>query len=122
MANPNRIAPDAMAKSGRKAKVIGFGDKLVLSDGKRAVELYHIKGGPHVDNFTMVYLPKERLLIEADAYTPLAPKAPPPSPPNQNNVNLVENIERLQLVVERILPLHGRMVPVQELWYTTGRK
>lgn len=122
MANANRIAPDRLAKSGKKAKVMGFGDKLVLSDGKRAVELYHIKGGPHVDNFLMVYLPRERLLIEADAYTPGAPNAPTPTPINVNNANLVENIERLQLVVERVLPLHGRMVPAGELWHAVGRK
>jgi glyoxylase-like metal-dependent hydrolase (beta-lactamase superfamily II) len=120
-ANANRISPDRLAKSGRKAKVMGFGDKLVLSDGKRAIELYHIKDGPHVDNFLMVYLPKERLLIEADAFTPGPAGAKPPSPVNVNNANLVENIERRQLVVERVLPLHGRMVPAAELWNAVGR-
>ena len=34
---------------------------------------------------------------------------------NLNNVNLAANIERLGLPVERILPLHGRVVPVTEL-------
>ena len=69
----------------------------------------------------MVYLPKEKLLIQADAYTPLPPNAPPPSPPNANNVNLVDNIERLKLAVDRILPLHGRVVPVAELYATASR-
>ena len=27
----------------------------------------------------MAYLPKEKLLIEADAYTPLPPNTPPPA-------------------------------------------
>jgi hypothetical protein len=69
----------------------------------------------------MVYLPKERLLIQADAYTPLPPNAKPPSPPNANNVNLIENIERLKLSVDRILPIHGRVVPLAELYTTAGR-
>jgi len=70
----------------------------------------------------MVYLPKEKLLIEADEYTPGPPKAAPPAKPNANNVNLVQNIERLKLAVDRILPLHGRIVPLAELYAAIGRE
>ena len=68
----------------------------------------------------MVLLPKEKLLIEADAYTPAAPNPPPPAVPNANNVNLIENVERLKLDVDRIAPIHGRVVPLSEL-YTTAK-
>jgi hypothetical protein len=121
LANPNRVSPDLLAKSGRKGKVIGAGKKMVIADGSRSVEIHEISDSVHALPFLMVYLPKEKLLIEADAYTPLAPNAAPPSPPNANNVNLVANIERLQLQVDRILPLHGRVVPVAELYRTIGR-
>ena len=70
----------------------------------------------------MVHLPKEKLLIEADAYTPGAPNTPPPPTPNANNVNLIDNIERLNLEVDRILPLHGRVVPMAELYAAAQRK
>lgn len=33
-----------------------------------------------------------------------------------NHVNLIENIERLKLSVDRILPLHGRVVPLADLY------
>jgi glyoxylase-like metal-dependent hydrolase (beta-lactamase superfamily II) len=121
-ANPSRVSPDLLAKSGRKAKVIGAKDRMVMSDGARSVEIHYIRNSIHAVPFLMVWLPKERLLIEADAYTPLAPNAAPPSPPNANNVNLVENIERLKLPVDRILPLHGRIVPLAELYRTVGKK
>ncbi len=120
-ANANRISPDLFARSGRKAKFIAAGEKLVLKDAARVVEIHHIRDSVHAVPFLMVYLPKEKLLIEADAYTPLAPNAAPPSPANANNVNLVQNIERLKLTVERILPLHGRVVPLAELYRTIGR-
>ncbi|MBK8073644.1 MAG: hypothetical protein IPK34_17195 [Ramlibacter sp.] len=42
--------------------------------------------------------------------TPGAPTHRPPAVPNANNANLLENIERQKLAVDRILPLHGRMV------------
>ena len=90
--------------------------KLEIGDATRSVEVHRIVGGPHSDSFVMVYLPKERLLIEADAYTPAPPNTPPPAVANANNVNLVDNIERLKLGIERILPLHGRVVPLAELY------
>ena len=122
LAAKNRIAPDLLTKSGKKAKVMAVGDKLEMSDATRKIEIHRIKDGVHNDAFLMVYLPKEKLLIEADAYSPLPPNAPPPAVPNANHVNLVQNIERLNLAVDRILPLHGRVVPLAELHRTIGRK
>ena len=92
-----------------------------MKDASRTVEIHRIKDSVHADTFLMVYLPKERLLIEADVYTPLAPNAPVPNPVNALNVELVQNIERLKLGVDRILPLHGRIVPLAELHRTIGR-
>jgi hypothetical protein len=69
----------------------------------------------------MVYLPKEQLLIHADAYTPLPPNTPPPSPPSPFSVALADNIARLGLTVDRLLPLHGRIVPLADLHRAIGR-
>ena len=120
-ATPNKINPDRLTQSGRKAQVLAVNDKLVMNDGTRTLEIHSIRDSVHSDAFLMVYLPKERLLIEADAYTPSPPNTPPPAQPNANNVNLVENIERLKLSVERILPLHGRVVPLSELYTAVGK-
>jgi len=120
-ANPNKINPDRLAKSGKKAKFRTVNEKLVLSDGTRSVELHHVHGSVHTDTFLMAYLPKEKLLIEADEFTPGPPNAPPPAQPNPYHVNLIENIERLNLSADRILPLHGRIATVAEL-YTAARK
>lgn len=120
-ANPSRITPDLLAKSGKRGSVIGVGETMTMKDASRTVEIHRIKDSVHADTFLMVYLPKERLLIEADVYTPLAPNAPVPNPVNALNVELVQNIERLKLGVDRILPLHGRIVPLAELHRTIGR-
>jgi glyoxylase-like metal-dependent hydrolase (beta-lactamase superfamily II) len=121
-ANPNRIRPDALAQSGRKARIIGIKGKGEFSDGQRRVEIYPIEASVHASGFLMVYLPNEKLLIEADAFTPGPPNAAPPATPNDNHVNLAHNIERLKLDVARILPLHGRMVPLAELYTAIGKK
>ena len=122
MANPNSIKPDAMQTSGKKAVVTGVSGKRSFTDGVRVVDVYYIEGSVHANGFLMVHLPKEKLLIEADAYTPGAPNTPTPVVPNALHVNLVQNIERLRLGVDQILPLHGRVVPVSELYTAIGKK
>jgi glyoxylase-like metal-dependent hydrolase (beta-lactamase superfamily II) len=120
-ANPARITPDALAKSGRKAKVVGVNGKMVMRDALRTVELYHIADTDHGDSMLKVYLPKEKLLVEADVFTPLPPNAPAPNPVNAYHVDLIESIEKNKLAVERILPLHGRVVPIAELYRMVGK-
>jgi glyoxylase-like metal-dependent hydrolase (beta-lactamase superfamily II) len=120
-ATPNRIAPDRLAQSGRRATFLAVNDRATLSDGVRTIDIHRIADSVHNDTFLMVHLPKEKILIEADAYTPLAPGAQPPATPNANNVNLIGNIERLKLQVERIAPLHGRVVPLADLYTTASR-
>ena len=115
LANPNSIRPDAMATSGRRATVTGVSGERTFSDGERTVRVYMIDDSVHARGFMMVWLPKERLLVEADAFTPGPPNTPPPAVVNANNLNLSDNIRRLNLDVDRILPLHGRMVSVSEL-------
>ena len=120
LAAPATVGPDHLAKSGRKATVEGVRDRRALTDGTRTVEVRHIAGSAHADDLLMVYLPKEKFLIEADAYTPPAPNAAPMTPPNPFTVNLAENITKQNLAVDQVLPLHGRMVPVAELHKAAG--
>ena len=121
LSQPNAVRPDALAQAGRKPGFVPVSDKLEIGDASRAVEVHRIVGGPHSDSLVMVYLPNDKLLIEADAFTPAPPNTAPPAVPNANNVNLIDNIERLKLAVERILPLHGRVVPATELYSAAGR-
>ena len=122
LANPNSIRPDAMQTSGRRASVLGVSGERSYTDGDRTVRIYMIDDSVHARGFMMVWLPKERLLVEADAYTPAPANTPPPTVANLNNVNLADNIQRLRLDVDRILPLHGRIVPLSELHTFIGRR
>lgn len=58
----------------------------------------------------MAFLPKEKILVEADLYTPPAPNAPAPAanaPVNPNALALLTDLETLRLDFDTILPLHG---------------
>jgi glyoxylase-like metal-dependent hydrolase (beta-lactamase superfamily II) len=121
LAAPATIHPDRLARSGRTGTVESVRDRQTLTDGARIVEIHHIAGNLHHDGLLMVYLPREKLLIEADAFTPLPPDTPPPMPASPFQVNLADNIARLGLAVDQLLPLHGRIVPLAELYRTIGR-
>jgi glyoxylase-like metal-dependent hydrolase (beta-lactamase superfamily II) len=120
LAAPATLAPDHLAKSSRKAVVEGVRDRRVLTDGARTVEIHHIAGNSHADGLLMVYLPKEKLLSEADVFTPPAAGTPPPMPPSPFTMNFAENLKRLNLAIDRLLPLHGRIVPIADLHAAIG--
>jgi glyoxylase-like metal-dependent hydrolase (beta-lactamase superfamily II) len=104
---PRTLNPDRLAKETRAATFETFADKHVLTDGRRSIEVHHIAGNGHNDAFAMVYLPAERLLVEVDAWAPLAPNQPPPPAPSPFAVNLLDNIQKLKLDVRQIAALHG---------------
>ena len=108
------IVQDALARSPRAVRVEGVTTKRVLVSGTRKVEIYHIRGSQHAATLLMVYLPTEKLLIEADVFTP-PPANATTLPPAPFVKNLAENIDRLGLDVERIVPIHGRVVPIADL-------
>ena len=94
-----------------------MGDNMVLTDGARSVELYQIVGNGHHDGIVMAYLRKEKLLVEADVFSPFGI----PKTPNPYSVNLEANVRRLNIDVERILPIHGNVVPYVELMKAIGK-
>lgn len=104
---PHTLNPDRLATANKAAAFETVGDTHALTDGRRTIELHKIAGGGHNDAFLMVYLPAEKILIQVDAWAPLAPNQPPPATPSPYAINLYENVERLKLDVRRIASLHG---------------
>jgi glyoxylase-like metal-dependent hydrolase (beta-lactamase superfamily II) len=112
-ANPRTINPDRLAKSGRKPVFEGIVGSRVFRDETREMAVYHYAGNMHNPGMLMVFLPKERILIEADSFSPTA--APGENPGAVANlVHWYESVERLRLPVEQIIPIHGRLTTLEE--------
>jgi glyoxylase-like metal-dependent hydrolase (beta-lactamase superfamily II) len=121
-AAPRTLNPDRLARSQKVAKFETLTDKHVLTDKNRNIEIHSIAGSGHNDAFLMIYLPKEKILIQGDAFTTLAADAPPPTV-SPYTTNLIENIERLKLDVQQHATLHGpRVATMAELRTLVGRK
>ena len=104
---PRTLNPDLLARTKRKPRFETFVTSLVLEDAAHPIEIHCVEGSGHNDAFALVYLPAQKILIEADAWTPTPPGAAPPATVNPLWVNLYRNVERLKLNVQRIAPLHG---------------
>ena len=69
----------------------------------------------------LAYLPKEKILVEADDFTPAAPNAPSTGPRSHaGTVNLYNDLQQMKLDVVTIAPLHGFVVPFSELQKAAG--
>ena len=120
---PRTINPDRLATSKKAATFKTSFDKLVLTDGRRPIEVHHLARNGHNDAFLMIFLPSEGILIEGDAYTPPQAGVAPPAMPNPYSVNLYETIQRLKLNVRQIAALHGpRVTTMADLRAFIGQK
>ncbi len=97
-ARRHHLVADALAARPRVPHIEAIEARHVITHGA-TVELHHVRGSAHGQAMLMVYLPVARVLVAAD----LSP------------AELVANIDRLGLDVERIVPLHGRVMPVSQL-------
>ena len=120
---PHTINPDRLAASKKALKIQTVGAKGTLTDGTRTIELHLLTNYEHTGDMLVVYLPKEKILAEPDAFTP------PATPTTALVVTAVpyaaalyDNIQRLKLDVQTIAPLHGaRTSTVAELAKSAGR-
>src|SRR5262245_7724335 len=122
---PHTLNPDKAQQNGKKPVVEAVGEKKVLTDGTRVVELYHMTNFGHHDGMLLAYFPKEKVLLEADAYNPQPTTATAPNPPSPYTTSLLANIQRLKLDVKRIVPVHypadNRVVTLEEVTKWVGR-
>ncbi len=120
-AGPRTLNPDRLAQSKKRARFQSVGDRGQLTDGSRTIDL-HVIPTRHNSGILAVYLPAEKIAIEADLFTPLAANAPPPATPNPFSIEFADQVKKLQLDVAKILALHGpRVTTMEDLNKAIGR-
>ena len=110
----------------------GGAAKYVVSDGERVLEIFHVQDmayeledpsyaqGNTSADMLMVYLPKEKILINADLYSPPAEGAPMPKPTAAMRT-LYQNMLKQKLDVVRHVPIHGRIGTNDEFLKIVGK-
>jgi glyoxylase-like metal-dependent hydrolase (beta-lactamase superfamily II) len=126
LSGTRELAPDAMARSGRKPVIETVGDKRVFTDGTQTVEIHNIKGLPHADGMLIAYIPSARIVAYADMFNLVPPGQPPvPNPPVVGTQVFVANLERLGLDWENVISVHAptpdRPITRRDILATLGR-
>jgi glyoxylase-like metal-dependent hydrolase (beta-lactamase superfamily II) len=126
--DPHTLVPDKLSQMNPqpKLKIETMTDKKVLTDGEHTIDLYHLEGSTHSVGMIIAYLPKQKILMEADEFNVGPANAPTPANVNPYHTNLLANIERLNLDVDRIIPIHlpgdSRKVTMAELYRAAGKE
>lgn len=105
---------------GNKLTIEAIGKKRVFQDDKHVVELYDIGPNPHANEILVAYLPKEKILFQADLLNPAPNGAIPIA--QDATVSFAENLQRLGLAVEKIYGVHGRFATLEELRTSVERR
>ena len=103
---PRTLMTDTLAKNSKKAKFETIGEKKVYSDGTRTVEFYHVFPAPHSNGLTIAYIPKEKILFQAD-FT-----VTPGEPANDHVKALGAVLAKLNLDYDRYIPVHAGAAPL----------
>jgi L-ascorbate metabolism protein UlaG (beta-lactamase superfamily) len=108
----------------------GGAAKYVITDGDHILEIFHVQDmayeledqsyaqGNHSADMLMAYLPKEKILINADLYSP--PQGAQPAP-TAGMRTLYQNVLKQKLDVVQHVPIHGRVGTHDEFLRIVGK-
>ncbi len=102
-AAPHTIRSGRPDASGNTAVVEAITGPRVLADESRQIEIYP-HATSHADDYQIIYLPQEKLVIEADH---ISPRPGASLRPGELPRQFLEAIEELQLDVQTIVGIHG---------------
>ena len=101
----NRLG--ALGEQSLKMKFVDT-NRVAFTDGETTVELYDIGPGPHAAEMLVAYLPKQKIIYEADLFDELAGLRRGPT------IQLSDWIDARKLEVESIVPVHGAVTSIAE--------
>ena len=94
--------------------------KRVFQDDKHVLELYDIGPNPHANEILVAYLPKEKILFQADMLNPLANGSIPIA--QDVTLSFSEKLQQLGLQVDKIYGVHGRPATPAELQASIAKR
>jgi glyoxylase-like metal-dependent hydrolase (beta-lactamase superfamily II) len=94
--------------------------KYVISDGARTLDVYPLPPFNHAADMVIVYLPREKMVINADIYEPPAKGGRPPKPDDGMRV-LLETVQKLGLDVSWDIGLHSGIGPHDDFVKLVGQ-
>jgi glyoxylase-like metal-dependent hydrolase (beta-lactamase superfamily II) len=92
-------------------------ENYVLTDGTRTMRVHYVNPLDHVEGMLVAYLPRERLLLEADLVDTIDPL---PARASADQRSFLRAVQKLALDVARIVPAHGRPISWEDFARTVN--
>src|SRR5215475_6032785 len=109
LSRKHSIAPDELEKSPKPAKFESVDDEMTLKDKSMEVQLYHLKDNPREGTNLFAYVPRDRILVQADLYDSTWQF-------HHWGANVITNIEQIRkLKVDKQVPVHGGIQTYAEM-------
>lgn len=109
---PRTRVPDALSRHPKPLTIETVDGEKVITDGAMTVHLYDAPS-EHSETMLMAYVPRERALIVIDLYEP-------GEEVHMFAARFLEDLRKRNLRVERIVPLHGKIVPYSQFVKDAG--
>ena len=111
--SPRTLQPDMMSLWPPTEVAEGYfyetvRENYVLSDGTRNLNIYYVNPLQHVEGMLIAYLPKEKILMEADLVDTTAPL---PARLTTDQQSFYRAVRTLKLDPGQMVPVHGNPVP-----------
>jgi hypothetical protein len=109
LARKHAIVPDELEKNPKPAKFEPVDDQMTLKDKSMEVQLYHLKDNPREGTNLFAYIPRDRMLVQADLYDSTWQF-------HHWGANVITNIEDIRkLKVDKQVPVHGGIQTYAEM-------
>jgi hypothetical protein len=115
VARKHSIVQDALARNPLAPKFVAVSDEMTLKDNSMEVHLYYTKDNPREGTNLFAYVPRDKILVQADLYDSTWLQHP-------WGDNLAHNIALRHLKVDRDVPVHGEMEPYSKVLATIASK
>lgn len=115
LARPHTIVPDALQMNPKAAKFEWVDDQMTLKDKSMEVRLYHLLDNTREGTNIYAYVPRDRILVQADLYD---------ASWNQHlwGENVLTNLSERKLRIDRDVPVHGVIEPFAQMVKTIKAK
>ena len=115
LARKHSIVEDALARNPQTARFLPVADEMSLKDNSMEVQLYYTKDNPREGTNLFAYVPRDKILVQADLYDSTWLQHP-------WGENLAYNMKLRHLVVEKDVPVHGAIEPYATVLKTIATK
>jgi hypothetical protein len=109
LARKHSIVADELALHPQEPKFLPVDDSMTLKDNSMEVQLYHLLDNPREGTNLFAYVPKDRILVQADLYDSTWTY-------HYWGENVIDNIEKIRkLKVDKQVPVHGAIQSYAEM-------